>query len=115
MAVTLAHGPMVAPLTKLENLRLSPAKANLMNRENRPRVGAAFARAIGIVGLSVKEAAALLGIEPAQVSRWIAGQENVQLDRVYGTKLHGPLAIELARDAEQCVVETTVTYRAVPR
>jgi hypothetical protein len=93
--------------------RPSPAKANLTIRENRPHVGAALGRALGIVGVSIKEAAALCGVEPTQVSRWIAGAENVQIDRVYGTKLHGPFAIELARDAAGCIVETTVTFRAV--
>jgi hypothetical protein len=47
------------------------------------------------------------------VSRWIAGTENVQIDRIYGTRLHGPFAIEAARDAQGCTVETTVIYRAV--
>lgn len=40
------------------------------------------------------------------------GDENVVLARVYGTRLHGPFAIEMARDAQECVVETTVTYKA---
>lgn len=64
---------------------------------------------------AIKEAAALLGVEPAQVSRWISGVENVQVDRIYATKLHGPFAVELARDADTCVVETTVTYRSEAR
>jgi len=113
MGHSLPHTATAAPLSRLEHLRLSPAKANLANRENRPLVGAAFSRAIQIVGFSIKEAAALLNVEPAQVSRWIAGSENVQIDRVYGTKLHGPFAIEMARDAQGCVVETRVSYRAV--
>lgn len=113
MAGSFVQSAVVTPLSRLETLRLSPAKAKLSNRENRPLVGAAFARALGIVGWSIKEAAAALDVEPAQVSRWIAGTENIQTDRVYGTRLHGPFAIEMARDAAGCVVETTVTFRAV--
>jgi len=111
MSHSLPHTATAAPLSRLEHLRLSPAKANLSNRENRPLVGAAFSRAIQFRGLSIKEAAALLDVEPAQVSRWIAGTENVQIDRIYTTTLHGPFAIEIARDADACTVETTVTYR----
>ncbi len=55
----------------------------------------------------------LLGVDKSQLSRWLSGGENVQLHRIYATKLHGPFAIEQARDASGCVVETTVTYRAV--
>jgi hypothetical protein len=115
MATTMPNLAATAPRMLPASLRLSTAKANLTNREHRPRVGDELERAIGIVGLSIKEAAALLGVEPAQVSRWIAGAENVQIDRLYATKLHGPFAIEMARDAEGCTVETTVTYRAVAR
>jgi hypothetical protein len=113
MASIVLAAALVAPLSMREMPRPSPAKANLTNRENRPRVGAAFARALGIVGWSIKEAAAVLDVEPAQVSRWIAGTENIQTDSVYGTRLHGPFAVEMARDAAGCVVETTVTFRAV--
>lgn len=74
-------------------------------------VGAALRRAIGIVGLSDKEAADLLGIDKAQLSRWLSGGESIQLHRIYATKLHGPFAIEQARDASGCTVETTVTFR----
>lgn len=80
---------------------------------SRAAVGAALRRAVGIVGLSDKEAAALLNCSPSQFSRWCLGKETVPLHRVYGTKLHGPFAIEQARDAAGCVIDTTVTYRAV--
>ena len=79
---------------------------------SRAAVGAALRRAVGIVGLSDKEAAALLGCSPSQFSRWCLGKETLPLHRVYGTKLHGPFAIEQARDAAGCVVETTVTRSA---
>ena len=113
MSPNVSTAPNAAPLSRLETLRLSPAKAKLTNRENRPHVGAALARAINVLGLTIKEAAALLDVEPAQVSRWIAGTENVQIDRVWGTRLHGPFAIELAAGAEGVVVETAVTIRRI--
>ncbi len=111
MPPTMTSVALSAPLSRLESVRLSPAKANLTIHENRPRIGAAFLRAINVLGLSIKEAAALLDMDAAQLSRWISGVERVQMDRVYGTRLHGPFAIELAGDAAGCVVETTVTIR----
>lgn len=86
-------------------------------RERR-RAGAALARAQGIAGADDKTCCDWLGrdgkaLDKAQFSRWKSGDENIVLARVYATKLHGPFAIEMARDAQGCVVETTVTYRAV--
>lgn len=100
-----------SPLNRLAGLRLRPAKVVMNLDTARQRVGAALKRAIGIVGLTDKEAAVLLGLDQAQLSRQLAGAERVHVDRIYGTKLHGPFAIEQARDAEGCVIETTVTYR----
>jgi hypothetical protein len=111
MSTTMHARDFSAPLSKLESLRLSPAKANLTIRENRPHVGAALLRAINVLGLSIKEAAALLDLDPPQLSRWISGVERVQIDRLWATKLHGPFAVELACAADGVVVETTVTVR----
>lgn len=82
-----------------------------MPHENRAHVGAALHRAIAAVGWSLKEAASVLDMDAAQLSRWTAGAETVQLHRIWGTRLHGPFAIELAGAAEGVVVETTVTIR----
>jgi hypothetical protein len=120
MSPSMQSVTVPTPRTKYEPLHLSPAKVKLTGRENRPRVGAAFKRAMDIVGLDVKQTAVLLGfvddqtgeVKHAQVSRWIAGTEAIQLDRIYGTKLHGPFAIEQARDDDSTTVETTVTWRA---
>lgn len=114
MGATLPNADALSHRERLEQLRPPMAKA-VMKTEiaGNPRelVGTALGRAIAIVGLSIKEAAALMNRDAAQVSRWIAGAERVQVDAVYGTKLHGPFAIEQARDAGDCIVETTVTYR----
>lgn len=119
----MSNAAAAAPLTKREFRRPSPAKANLtareVHREKRPAVGAAFRRAMDRLGLDVKQAAVVCGfvddetgdVLHAQVSRWIAGTENVQLDRIYGTKLHGPFAIELASGAADVDVVTTITVR----
>jgi hypothetical protein len=119
MASTMPNVVSTAPLTMREIRRPSPAKANLTARENRPAVGAALRRAMRILDLDVKQVAVLCGFvddvtgEPhhAQVSRWLSGAENVQLDRIWGTPLHGPFAIELASDAAGVVIETAVTIR----
>lgn len=113
MSHSLASVAASSPLQRLEQVR--PVMAKVLNPVEvmRPKVGATLRRAIAIVGMSDKEAADLLGIDKSQLSRWLAGTESIQLHRIYATKLHGPFAIEQARDAEGCAVETTVTYRAV--
>lgn len=124
MRQSIAGLAAAAPLKKFETVRPRMAKAlnaveDSLTRERR-RVGAALRRAAAIVGLDDKEVCALLGtpekpLDKGQYSRWLSGDENINLARVYGTKLHGPFALEQARDADGCVVETTVTYRAVTR
>ena len=111
MAASIAPARPAAHLMSLEKLRPSPAKANLTAHENRPLVGQAPSRAIAVVGLTLKEAAAVLDLDPAQVSRMVAGLETVQMHRIWGTSLHGPFAIELASAAAGVCVETTVTIR----
>jgi len=96
----------------LDGIRPVMAKVVHSVDEERARVGRALKRAVAIVGLDDSEAAALIGIDKSQFSRWVRGVENPILARIYATKLHGPFAIEQARDAESCVVETTVTYRS---
>ena len=114
MAATLSQASRLTPLQRLETVRPRMAKVlNAVETPSRVPAGLALRRAIAIVGLSDKEAADVLGIDKSQLSRWLSGGETIQLHRVYTTKLHGPFAIEIARDAATCVVETTVTFRAV--
>lgn len=87
------------------------AKAQLTSHEKRPYIGAALARAIQVLGYSIKEAAALLDMDAAQLSRWMSGGETIQMQKLWGTPLHGPFAIELAAGASGVVVETAVTIR----
>lgn len=111
MSSTMTNAPAPAPLQRLEGLRLRPAKVVIEVENARIRVGRALKRAIDICGTTDKEAADLLDLDKSQLSRWLSGGENIQVARIHGTRLHGPFAIEQARDAEGCVVETTVTYR----
>jgi hypothetical protein len=111
MASTVAPVVVAAHLSRLETVGFSPAKANLNRVDGRRKVGRALERAIEALGLTHKEAAALVPCDPAQLCRWIAGTEPIPMDRIYGTRLLGPFAIEQARDSSECVVETTVTYR----
>lgn len=103
---------LTAPLHRVSDL--SHVRMADLNEvaEARAVVGAALRRAIGIVGLSDKEAADLLVMDKSQLSRWLSGTETIQLHRIYRTKLHGPFATEQARDAAGCIVETTVTWSA---
>jgi len=114
MAPTVSPAPIVAPLERLEALRPSPAKAKFTNREIewRLRVGAAIRRAIAIAGLSLKEAAALIGRDVAQLGRWTSGAERPQLDTLLAAdELRGPLLIALATLSPDIAVETVITLR----
>ena len=111
--------PMLAPsmppshLLTLEDVRPVQAKADLTNRENgRKRAGSCVSRALAIAGLSIKEGAAILDIDPAQLSRWISGAESVQVHRILDCRqLHGPFVIAFASEAEGVSVDTVITVR----
>lgn len=118
MATSLAHSAADAPVNRLEHVRCRMAKVlnpveNDPQAAQRSRIGAALRRAARQLDLSDKEACALLGdIDKGQWSRWCAGTENVVLARIYGTVLHGAFAIEQARDAQDCTIETLVRRSA---
>ena len=82
MGQSIAAAAGVAPLQRLDAVRPRMAKALIEVESARVRVGAALRRAIGIVGVTDKEAADLLGVDKSQLSRWLSGGENVQLHRV---------------------------------
>lgn len=117
MATTFASSAPLTPLNKLEPIRCQMAKV-LNPVENaqaaaRRRIGAALRRAAHSLDLTDKEACALLGdMDKGQWSRWCSGDENVGLARIYGTRLHGAFAVELARDSQDCTVETLVRRSA---
>lgn len=113
MSSTVFAPAVPAPLTSLENLHPRPAKAVLTSHEDgRRKAGAALARAIAIAGLSIKESAGLLDVDPAQLSRWIAGTGAIQLARILNcAHLHGPFVIALASAADGVSVDTVITVR----
>lgn len=117
MGASFAPSITVTPLNKLEHVRCRMAKAvnNVDDPQSaqRIRIGAALRRAAHAMNLSDKEACALLGdMDKGQWSRWCSGGENVVLARIYGSRLHGAFAIEMARDSEDCVIETHVRRSA---
>lgn len=68
------------------------------NRDFRAEIGRAIERAASLAGMSKKEVAALVGCEPAQLSRWIAGTETPQFARLFAIEaLREPLCVALAQ------------------
>lgn len=98
----------------LEDVRPSMAKADLTSVETahfQSEIGRCVQRAISILGWSNKEAAGEMGIDPAQLSRWIAGTERPQLDRLFRVAaLRQPLVIALAALAG-ADVDTRISFR----
>lgn len=92
-----------------------PAKAALNKVENvdfRAQIGACLQRAFALAGRSQKEAAALMGVEPPQVARWIAGTERPQFDRLFSVpELRQPLVVALAALAEDVEVVTEIRFK----
>lgn len=93
--------------------RPRPAKAVVNSLEQaKHRAGDALSRAIHFAGLTGKEAAGLLDIDPAQLSRWVNGTEAISLARILNCqRLHGPFVIALAGEADGIVVDTVITVR----
>jgi transcriptional regulator with XRE-family HTH domain len=74
-------------------------------------IGAAIARAIEIAGWSHKEAAAKVGVDPAELTRWKEGERRPQFDRLFGVEeLRQPLVTTLAALAEGEIV-TEIRFR----
>jgi len=93
------------------------AKADLKEvetRDFRAEIGRAIQRALSIAGRSQKGAAGLVGVDVAQVARWIAGTERPQMDRLFAIEeLRQPLIVELAELAENVEVVTEIRFRKV--
>ena len=85
----------------LAETRPEMVKASLRKAENvdfRAEVGSCLQRAASLVGWSLKQLAAELHRDERQVSRWMNGQERVQLDVVFECEeLRQPFAYQLAR------------------
>lgn len=100
------------------DLRPTPAKASLRKPEttgNRQQIGRAVARAMQLSGLSLKEFAAAVQRDERQCSRWLTGDERVQLDTVFAVvSLRQSLVIALAELAADgsVSVETVIRVRS---
>ena len=115
MPSSLASAPNARHRISLENVRPAMAKADLKNLEAdfKAQIGRAIQRAFSLAGLTQKEAAAALGRDVAQVSRWIAGTERPQMDALFAVEaLRWPLIQCLAQLDEQNEVVTAIRRRA---
>lgn len=71
-------------------------------------IGAAIQRCVALVGLSNKEAAALIGVDDAEFGKWLNGTRRPQMDRILAVEeLRWPLIQCLAAlDARNELVTT---------
>lgn len=96
-----------------------PVKANLRKAEMRDfriAIGSAIDRARLLAGWSIKELAAAVSHDEAQVRRWISGVERPQFDALFAVEvLRQPLVIALAElvAGEGVTVTTQITVRRV--
>lgn len=99
--------------TLLEDVHPKQAKAYLKPVETvnfAEEIGGAVERAVALAGLSKKEAAAVVGVEAAQLSRWIAGTERPQFDRLFAVaELREPMVVALAKVAG-AEIETQIKF-----
>lgn len=98
MPNSLPDSSAISHLSRLESCEPSMAKADLKNIETAAQlIGKAVSRCFALAGVSQKEAAALVGRDPAQVARWISGAERPQMDALFAVEaLRQPLVVALA-------------------
>lgn len=88
------------------------AKADVMPHDlpnDRERLARIIAGAIAVCGWSVKEAAAKLEVDPAELSRWLSTERRPQFDRLWAVvELRVPLLVGLARTCTGATVETRI-------
>jgi len=101
MTTSVAKALQAGHRNSLERVTPQMAKADLNTiekREFREEIGRAIQRAIGLAGLSQKEAAGEIGRDAAQLARWIAGTERPQFDALFAVeRLREPLCVALAQ------------------
>lgn len=111
MGPTVSSLAPAAHLSRLEGAPAVMAKADLKKRETpwRVQVGHAIQRCFALAGVSQKEGAALLNRDPAQIARWMSGDERAQLDAIFAVdRLRQPIVIALAELAGEGVTITTM-------
>lgn len=98
-------------LIKFDDVPLTMAKASLNKVDEsrwRKEFGEILRRSVELAGLIEKEAAEQMGVDRAQFSRWLGGQENPQVWRFQRHPLIGPALI-----AAQAEVTPGATIRTV--
>lgn len=85
-----------------------------LEAEGRRDFGRVLERCIKLANLNSEQAARRLGLDPAQLSRWIAGTENVQCWRLHQDDVLGPALIAAQAEAtDSATVETVITLAKV--
>jgi transcriptional regulator with XRE-family HTH domain len=91
--------------------RVAKANVNAVDVVWMRAIGAAITRAIELAGWSHKEAAAKVGVDPAELTRWKDGERRPQFDRLFRVEdLRQPLVTTLAALADGEVV-TEIRFR----
>lgn len=112
MASTVARRLGIRHPMSLDIGPLRPAKANVnpVDIDWRHAIGGAIARAVAMAGLSHKEAAAKVGADEAEFSRWLSGVRRPQMDKLFAVEeLREPLIVALAGlDPLTFTVRTTI-------
>lgn len=83
-----------------DGLRPRAAKVSVkpIDMEWTRTVGQMVGRAVTAAGLSMKEAAARIGVEPAELSRWLSGERRAHLDRLLAVpEIRHQLAKQIAQ------------------
>ena len=89
------------------------AKADLMRHETgelQAEIGRCFQRALSLAGVTNKEASALIGRDQAQVSRWVAGTERVQIDAVFAVAALRQPFVQALAEYIGADVETRISF-----
>lgn len=96
-------------------LRMAKAKVIADDVDWMRAIGAAISEAMRACGWSVKELAAKVERDEAEVSRWLSGVRRPQFDLLFAVEeLQEPLVVALARLApEKFSVRTTIESKRV--
>ena len=114
MSTTLTPQGLGGHLKSLDIGKPKMAKANVnaVDIDWSQQIGRAIQRAVSIVGLSHKEAAAKVGVDEAEFSRWLTGVRRPQLDKLLAVEeLRWPVIESLARLDERVQVDTLLRRR----
>lgn len=88
---------------------MAKASSRKLNSDFQAQIGGSIERARLLVGWTKKELAGKVGVDDAQISRWEAGKERPQFDRLWAVpEFRAPFVIALAELAN-IGVRTVIT------